>query len=156
METTNLTAFKANKIRPTKDGLKDSKRTGEDCTMLIGITNPYAFEVNESQGYNIKILKDRFRVLEIVLARKGRANGLCPLYFDGAINLYSELPLPNSPEMQNIYEYIQGKEVKESDNTSVSLLSYGIKSSKESFWQDKLNIFASLFRSKIKRNKNEE
>lgn len=29
-ETTNLDAFKANKIRPTKDGLKDSKRTGED------------------------------------------------------------------------------------------------------------------------------
>lgn len=29
-ETTNLDAFKANKIRPTKDGLKDSKRSGED------------------------------------------------------------------------------------------------------------------------------
>lgn len=30
METTNLEAFKNNKIRPTKDGLKDSKKPGED------------------------------------------------------------------------------------------------------------------------------
>ena len=95
METTNLDAFKANKIRPTKDGLKDSKRPGEDCTVLLGITNPHAFGLPDYLGYDIKQLKDSFRVLEVVLARKGRANGLCPLYFNGAINLYQELPLPN-------------------------------------------------------------
>lgn len=35
METTNLEAFKANKIRPTKDGLKDSKKTGEDKQNIL-------------------------------------------------------------------------------------------------------------------------
>jgi hypothetical protein len=106
METTNLEAFKANKIRPTKDGLKDSKRTGEDCTVLFGLTNPHAFEVPKYLGYDINTLEDRFRVLEIVLARKGRANGLCPMFFNGAVNQYQELPLPNSPEMNSVYQYV--------------------------------------------------
>ena len=105
METTNLEAYKANKIRPTKDGLKDSKRTGEDCTLLFGLTNPYAFELPQYLGYDITRFKDRFRVLEIVLARKGRANGLCPLFFNGAVNQYAELPLPGSEEIDKIYDY---------------------------------------------------
>jgi hypothetical protein len=109
METTNLEAFKANKIRPTKDGLKDSKRTGEDCSVLIGLTNPFSFGLPEYLGYNISTLKDSFRVMEIVLARKGKANGLCPLYFNGAINQYQELPLPNTPELNNVYKYIETK-----------------------------------------------
>lgn len=108
-ETTNLEAFKTNKIRPTKDGLKDSKRPGEDCTVLIGITNPYAFGVPQYLNYDVQKLKDSFRVMEIVLARKGRANGVCPLYFNGAINQYAELPLPNETDkIQQIYSYIEG------------------------------------------------
>lgn len=106
-ETTNLEAFKANKIRPTKDGLKDSKRTGEDCTMLFGLTNPYSFELSQYLGYNIDTLQDNFRVWEIVLARKGRANGLCPMLFNGAINQYTELPLPTSPEINKVYNYVK-------------------------------------------------
>ena len=107
METTNLEAFKANKIRPTKDGLKDSKRPGEDCTVMIGITNPNAFDLNEYLGYNIGRMKDSFRVMEIVLARKGKANGLCPLYFNGAINEYIEIPLPTDSEMERVYKYTE-------------------------------------------------
>ena len=109
METTNLEAFKANKIRPTKDGLKDSKRTGEDCMVLFGLTNPHVFELPQYLGYNISQLKDKFRCVEIVLARKGRSNGICPLYFNGAINQYYELPLPNSKEMENIYKNINNE-----------------------------------------------
>lgn len=107
METTNLEAFKANKIRPTKDGLKDSKRPGEDCTVLLGVTNPNAFDLPEYLGYDISVMKDSFRVLEIVLARKGRANGLCPLYFNGAINSYIEIPLPTSSEIVNVYKFAE-------------------------------------------------
>lgn len=107
-ETTNLDAFKANKIRPVKDGLKDSKRTGEDCTVMLGITNPSSFEIPNYLGYDITKFKSYFRVLEIVLARKGRANGLCPLFFNGAINCYEELPKPNETEKLNsIYSYIE-------------------------------------------------
>jgi hypothetical protein len=104
IETSNLEAFKNNKIRPTVAGLGDSKYTARDSSVMIGITNPYSFELPEYLGYDITNLKDKFRVLEIVLNRNGRANGLCPLLFDGAINAFKELPLPHTPEIQDIYK----------------------------------------------------
>lgn len=121
-ETTNLEAYKANKIRPTKDGLKDSKRTGEDCTVMIGITNPYSFGVPQYLGYNVEKLKDSFRILEIVLARKGKANGICPLYFNGAINQYEELPKPDDKiALDKIYKYIDNINDKSIDITNINI-----------------------------------
>lgn len=123
-ESTNLEAFKANKIRPVKDGLKDSKRSGEDCTVMLGITNPHSFDLNEYLGYNIGRMKDSFRVLEIVLARKGKANGLCPLYFNGAVNEFLEIPLPSSPEIEKVYRYSEKvrEEARKITSTPVMLL----------------------------------
>lgn len=125
-ETTNLDAFKANKIRPTKDGLKDSKRPGEDCTVLIGITNPYAFGLDEYLGYKVNRLKDSLRILEIVLARKGRANGICPLYFNGATNEYKELPLPTENTIEEVYKYVENirKSAREIPNKTKVFLIY--------------------------------
>lgn len=109
-ETTNVEAFKVNKIRPTKDGLKDSKKPGEDCNVLIGITNPYVYELSEYLGYDIKTMKDNARFMEIVLNRDGRANGICPLYFDGAVDVYKELPLPTDQQaMTSMYDFIKSK-----------------------------------------------
>lgn len=107
METTNLDAFKQNKIRPTMAGLSDSKYTGKDCNILLGITNPYTFELPEYQGYDITKFKGNIRFMEIVLNRDGQSNGICPLFFDGATNFFSELPLPSDREMiNNIYTYL--------------------------------------------------
>lgn len=121
-ETTNLEAFKSNKIRPTKDGLKDSKRPGEDQNVLLGITNPSAYELQEYLGYNVARMRDSFRVLEVVLNRKGRANGLCPLYFNGAINQYIELPLPNDPSIEKMYKYAE--EVRQESRKIPSVLMF--------------------------------
>ena len=74
---------------------------------MLGITNPSSFELPNYLGYDISKFKSYFRVLEIVLARKGKANGLCPLYFNGAINQYEELPKPNETDKLNkVYTYI--------------------------------------------------
>lgn len=104
METGNLEAFKAGKIRPTMAGLADSKYTGRDCSVMIGITNPYSFELPDYYGYNITKLKGNFRVLEVVLNRNGMSNGLCPLFFDGAINLFEECPKPTDDKINRLYE----------------------------------------------------
>jgi hypothetical protein len=71
---------------------------------MIGITNPFSFEKPEYLNYDITTLKDKFRCLEVVLNRNGRANGLCPLLFDGAINAFKELPLPNDPKIKEVYQ----------------------------------------------------
>jgi len=121
-EANTLEAFKLNKIRPVKEGLKEASRTGEDCNTLLGLTNPSAYEIQEYMGYNITRMRDSFRILEVVLNRKGRANGLCPLYFNGAINQYIELPLPNDPSIEKMYKYAE--EVRKESRKVPSVLMF--------------------------------
>lgn len=102
-ETMSLDAFKANKIRPTPAGLQDCKDTAKDCNIMLGISNPYAFEIQNYLGYDITKLKDSQRFLEVVLNRDGESNGLKALYFDGAVSYFSELP---SPKASNYEEFM--------------------------------------------------
>lgn len=106
-ETTNLEAYKSNKIRPTMAGLSDSRYTAKDCSMMLGITNPFSFELPEYLGYDISKLKGNARFLEIVLNREGESNDITPLYFDGATNYFAELPPPkDTVSMQKVYDLI--------------------------------------------------
>ena len=108
IETIGLDAFKANKIRPTLAGLADSKNPGKDCSMMLGITNPYAFERPDYLKYNIKILKGYARFLEIVLNREGESNDVLALYFDGATNFFAPLPSAKDDiKLQKVYKLIQ-------------------------------------------------
>lgn len=97
-ETSNLEAFKNNKIRPTMAGLSDCKYTGKDCTVMLGITSPYTHELPQYLGYDITKFKNYIRFLEIVLNREGESNNVVGLYFDGATNYFKELPLPDDRE----------------------------------------------------------
>lgn len=107
VETGGLEAFKANKIRPTMTGLSDSKYTGKDCTMMLGITNPHSHEINQYLGYDISKFKGNIRFLEVVLNREGQSNGIIALYFDGSTCTFKQLPLPNEKEeLQRIYTYL--------------------------------------------------
>ena len=143
METTNLEAYKQNKIRPTMAGLSDSKATGKDASIMIGITNPYSYEISNYLGYDIQRLKGNFRVMEIVLNRNGQSNGLCPLFFDGAVNNFKELPLPDEVlGMEKVYKYLETIR-KKSTAFFISKINNNLHS------KEKSNIFAKLF-NKIK------
>ena len=107
-ETTNLDAFKSNKIRPTMAGLSDSKYTAKDCNMMLGITNPFSYEIAEYLGYDITKLRGNARFLEVVLNRDGESNDMVPLFFDGATNFFSELPpSKDTNAMNKVISYIQ-------------------------------------------------
>lgn len=106
-ETANLEAFKANKIRPTVAGLSDSKYTGKDVNVMLGLSNPYAFEMNSYAGYDLSKLKGNARFLEVVINRDGESNGMIGLYFDGAVNYYEELPPPRSSEYNEVVERVE-------------------------------------------------
>lgn len=108
IESIGLEAFKENKIRPTLAGLADSKDPGKACSMMIGITNPFAFEKPDYLKYDITNLKGYARFMEIVLNRNGESNGVLPLYFDGAVNFFTPLPPANDkPNLQKVYDLIQ-------------------------------------------------
>lgn len=106
-ETMGLDAFKAGKVRPTITGLGDSKYTGRDCSVMLGITNPYSHEINNYLGYDISKFKSNIRFLEVVLNREGQSNGIVALYFDGKTCTFRELPPPNDKEeLDKVYKYL--------------------------------------------------
>jgi hypothetical protein len=146
LETTNLEAFKSNKIRPTTAGLSDSKYTAKDCDVMLGITNPFSHELPEYLGYDIKTLRGNFRCLEVVLNRSGQSNGICPLYFDGAINFFKELPKPtDSDNLKKVYNKLNTIR-----DTKTFFAHSIIKSKKELHNRKQKNKFATLL-SKLKR-----
>ena len=107
-DTISLEAFKANKIRPTLAGLADSKNPGKDCSVMLGITNPFAFEVPEYLKYKITNLKGYARFLEVVLNREGESNGVLALYFDGAVNYFAPLPSANDEfNLNKVYQLVR-------------------------------------------------
>lgn len=107
MDTISLDAYKQKKIMPTLAGLADSKNTGKDANLMLGITNPHAFEIDEYREYNTKKLAGYARFLEVVLSREGESNGYLALYFDGATNFFKPLPKPsNFTGLNTVYQLI--------------------------------------------------
>lgn len=99
---------KANKLRPTMDGLGDNKLTGRDANVMLGLFSPFRHEMPEYYGYDITKFKDNIRFLEIMGSRDGGAGTICPLYFDGATNYFKELPKSEDlEEMKKVYDFLR-------------------------------------------------
>lgn len=117
-------AFKLGRVRPSVAGLGDSKYTSRDSNIVLGLFSPFRFSIKEYEGYDISKFKDNIRFLEMVVNRDGEMGGLCPLYFDGAVCQFEELPRPDDKEgLQQVYkylEYLRGK-------TSKVFFSFAIK-----------------------------
>lgn len=108
LETGGIEARKSGNIRPTKAGLSDCKSTGNDVTLMFGVCNPNAFEYPSYLGYDVTKLGNNFRVLEVILNRHGRSNGILPIFFDGACNYFKAMPAPKDIDgLQIIYDHIK-------------------------------------------------
>lgn len=86
---------KANKLRPTLDGLGENKTTQRDANVVMGLFSPFRHEINKYQGYDVTYFRDNIRFLEILANRSGSAGVIAPLYFDGCVNFFKELPRPD-------------------------------------------------------------
>lgn len=87
--------MKANRLRPTLDGLGENKTTQQDANVIFGLFSPFRHHIPEYEGYDIKFFKDNIRFLEILGGREGGAGTIAALYFNGAVNYFKELPSPN-------------------------------------------------------------
>lgn len=104
----SLENFKYNKLKPSVDGLADNKQTSRDCDVILGLFSPFRHEIPNYYNYDIRQFKDFFRSLEIINSRVGGGGVITPLYFDGAVNFFKELPPPTDIEtLQNIYKIIK-------------------------------------------------
>lgn len=99
--------MKVGRLKPSMDGLGDCKLTQRDANVIIGVFSPFRHEIKEYYGYDITFLRDNIRFLEILGGREGGGGTMCPLYFDGAVNYFKELPLPNDREgIQQVNNFI--------------------------------------------------
>lgn len=62
-------AFKLGRIRPSVAGLGDSKYTSRDSNVVLGLYSPFRFGQENCEGYDIKRLRDNFRLLEVIVNR---------------------------------------------------------------------------------------
>lgn len=139
----SLEAFKENKVRPTLANLSDSKYSARDCNVALGIFSPFKHELKEYFGYDISKLRDNVRFLEVLINRGGSPGGIVALYFDGAVNYFSELPRADDPKIQSVYKSLQDMRVK----AAKAFFSYGInKMNKELHRWKIFHKFVALFK----------
>lgn len=109
--------MKANRLKPTLDGLGDNKLTQRDCDVAFGLFSPFRHRIKtypEKDGYDILFFKDNIRFLEVLASREGGGSSICPLYFDGAVNFFKELPKPDDQEgIKNIKNFIKNERTRE-------------------------------------------
>lgn len=137
-------AFKMGRVRPSVAGLGDSKYTSRDSNVVLGLFSPFRFALKEYEGYDISKFKDNIRFLEMIVNRDGEMGGLCPLFFDGAVCQFEELPRPESKgEIAKVYDYlkhIRGVSAK-------SFFSYGMKKKNKELHRWRIfHKFAALFK----------
>ena len=80
------------KLEPSLDGLGEHKLTQQDCNIAIGLFAPARYDIQEHNGYNILELRDFYRSLSILKNRDGDSNIHVPLFFNGAADVFRELP----------------------------------------------------------------
>lgn len=79
------------KLIPSLLGLAESKLTGRDADVVLGLFSPSRHEITDFRGYNIGKLQDNYRSLHVLKYRSGSPNGVSSLYFNGAVNQFQEL-----------------------------------------------------------------
>lgn len=137
-------AFKLGRLKPSIAMLGDSKYVSRDSDIVLGLFSPFKFGLRDYEGYNITKFKDNIRFLEVCINRNGQMGGVCPLFFDGAVCSFNELPLPNNiEEINKIYKYLDN--IREVKNTEKSFIAINpdnnpIKSNKK-FKFNILNLF---------------
>ena len=116
--------FKLGKIKPSSDGLADCKTTTRDVNMVIGLYSPFKYGLTEYEGYDITKFRNHIRFMEVIEDRDYGANGsICPLYFDGAVSFFSELPRANDVmNINKVYDFLEKNKIKR--KSWVSLISF--------------------------------
>lgn len=80
------------KLKPTLAGLADNKLTARNAHVAIGLFAPVRYDIKEYKGYDISKLDDQYRSLCVLKNRIGRGNIEVPMFYNGAVTYFGELP----------------------------------------------------------------
>ena len=122
-EVEKLDEFKMRQgnVRPSVAGLGDSKYAARDANIVLGLFSPARLGIKRYLGYNIEVMQDNIRFLEVCVNRDGELGGIVALYFDGACSYFRELPKAEkteqgirkeTEEIKRIYEWLKNEREK--------------------------------------------
>ena len=116
MESEGLEAIKMKRMLPAVASLGDTKYTARDANLVLGLFDPSFFGLPTWLGYKIQDadgigLRNYARFLYVLRGRDGEQGGVCPLFFDGAVCDFEELPLPTDVNAVSAY-YNKAKTLK--------------------------------------------
>lgn len=98
------------KIKPSLDGLGNSKECQRDHFLVFGLFAPNRYGITqypEVNGYNIERLCDNYRSLIILKSNLSSTNIEIPFYFNGACSILKELPKSNDKDIEKWYKYAE-------------------------------------------------
>ena len=106
--------LKLDAIIPSSTGLGISKTTANDASMLIGLYNPFKYGKKLYEGYDLTRLRQYARFMIVIEDRNfGAQASICPLFFNGASSVFTELPMADdTAQMNAVYSYIDTLERK--------------------------------------------
>lgn len=114
----SIERFKAARTGFTINDTKDSGGPVTDAEVVLAIYNPHRDKLNTygPGGYNIKILRDKFRTITVLKSRYGESDVEVAVNFFGKCGIWHELPPANEIYDYNKYltpDYILKKDEKE-------------------------------------------
>lgn len=120
-ESEGLEAMKQKRTVPTAATLSDSKYTARDANLVLGLFDPSKFGQSSWLGYKIQDvdntgLRNYARFMYVLANRDGEMGGICPLFFDGAVCTFEELPRPDDIAAITQY-YLKAQNIKNSRQT---------------------------------------
>lgn len=106
------------KLEPSLASVGDSKRATRTMHVILSLFNPSRYELihypippknDVDNCYRIDLLGNRFRSLRILKSNDSDVGMRIPLIFNGISEIFTEAPLPKTPELKNLYESLTGK-----------------------------------------------
>lgn len=82
--------FKQDRVTPQLSDFKDSSNPAEDANIVLSLFSPHRYEMKTYRDYNVSLLKDRFRTLNILKNRDGEADKTIGLKFVGEVGHFEE------------------------------------------------------------------
>lgn len=87
----------------------DSSSPVQGAELVLAIYDPYREKQGMCKGYDIKLLKDRARIIQVLKHRFGRSNFIVGAAFFGEIGIWKEMPKPDQIGDYGRFIHLNGK-----------------------------------------------
>jgi len=86
-------------LSPQQNDFKDSNNTYADCDVALGVMNPWKMDFKSYLGYDLSVMKEKFRLVKVIKNRLGRDNVAFGYAFNAESGKFVSLPDPDDIEM---------------------------------------------------------